>query len=70
MPVNPGWSRVVSSGQLNDPGEIFTVAIGLAAGQRIELYGVQLEAQVSPSRYRPTTQTAGVFPDAHWALMN
>jgi hypothetical protein len=66
VPIRPGWSRVVSSGQLNDSGEVFTVAISLAAGQRVELYGVQLEAQISPSRYRPTTQIAGVFSNAHW----
>jgi hypothetical protein len=68
VPVKPGWSRVVSSGQLNDSGEVFTIAISLAAGQRVELYGVQLEAQISPSRYRPTTQTAGVFSNAHWGV--
>jgi hypothetical protein len=66
--VTPGWSRVVSSGQLNDAGSIFTVAISLTAGQRVELYGVQVEAQASPSRYRPTAQTAGVFSNAHWGV--
>lgn len=68
LPVNPTWSRIVSSGQLNDPGAIFTVAISLAAGQQVELYGFQLEAQISPSRYRPTAQTAGVYSNAHWAV--
>jgi hypothetical protein len=68
VPITRGWSRVVSSGQLNDPGKIFTVAISLAAGQRVELYGVQLEAQISPSRYRATTRTAGVFSNAHWGI--
>jgi hypothetical protein len=68
LPVNPSWTRIVSSGQLNDPGAIFTVGIGLAAGQRLELYGFQLEAQISPSRYRPTAQTAGVYSNAHWAV--
>jgi len=66
-PVNPTWSRIASSGQLTDPGAVFTVAISLAAGQRVELYGVQLDAQMSPSRYRPTAQTAGIYPNAHWA---
>jgi hypothetical protein len=68
VPVNPGWSRVVSSGQLNDPGTTFTVGISVPAGQRVELYGVQLEAQISPSRYRPTTHTAGVYSNAHWGV--
>jgi hypothetical protein len=68
LAVGPGWSRVVSSGRLNDPEANFTVAISLAAGQQLQLYGVQLEAQLAPSRYRPTTQAGGLFPNAHWAV--
>jgi hypothetical protein len=68
VPIGPSWSRIVSSGQLNDSGAIFTVAISLAAGQQVELYGPQLEAQISPSRYRPTNQTAGIYSNAHWAV--
>jgi hypothetical protein len=68
LPVKASWTRIISSGQLNDPGAIFTVAISLAAGQRVELYGLQLEAQISPSRYRPTTQSAGIYSNAHWAV--
>jgi len=67
-PITPNWSRCVSSGQLIDSGAIFTVAISVGAGQQIQLYGFQLEPQISPSRYRPTTQTAGVYSNAHWAV--
>jgi hypothetical protein len=66
--VGPSWSRVVSSGRLDDPRTNFTVAISLGAGQQLQLYGVQLEAQIAPSRYRPTTQAGGVFSNAHWAI--
>jgi len=66
--VGPAWSRVVSSGQLNDSGTTFTVGIGLAAGQQVGLYGVQLEPQISPSRYRPTTNIGGVYANAHWGI--
>ncbi len=66
--IGPNWSRVVSSGRLADPGEGFSVAIGLAAGQEVELYGPQLEAQTVPSRYRPTVATGGVYANAHWAV--
>jgi hypothetical protein len=68
VPVKPGWNRIVSSGRLNDSGVLFTVAISLAPGQRVELYGFQLEAQISPSRYRPTAKTAGIYSNAHWAV--
>jgi hypothetical protein len=68
VPVGPTWRRVVSSGQLEDPGSNFTVAISLAAGQQLQLYGIQLETQLAPSRYRPTMQAGGVFLNAHWAV--
>ncbi len=66
--VGPEWGRIVSSGQLDDAGTQFTVGINLPAGQQVGLYGVQLEPQVSPSRYRPTAGMGGVFASAHWGV--
>ena len=63
-----GWSRIVSQGQLNDTGTSITVSITLAPGQEVRLYGLQLEPQIAPTRYRPTTQIAGVYANAHWAV--
>ena len=67
-PVGPTWSRLVSSGSLDDEGSQFTVAIALAAGQQVGLYGVQLEPQVYPSRYRSTASVGGVFSNSHWGV--
>ena len=66
--VSADWNRVTSSGRLSDPGTEFTVAIQLAAGQQLGLYGPQLEPQVSPSRFRPTGSVGGVFQNAHWGV--
>lgn len=66
--IGPSWSRIVSSGQLDDSSTTFTVGIDLAAGQQVGLYGMQLEAQVSPSRYRPTGDMGGVYANAHWGV--
>lgn len=66
--IGPAWTRVVSSGALGDAGTSFTAAIRLAAGQQIDLYGPQLEPQLAPSLYRPTTATGGVYPKSHWAV--
>lgn len=66
--IGPAWTRIVSSGQLNDPGTSFTVAISLAPGQQAGFYGPQLEPQIMPSRYRPTSQTGGVYGNAHWGI--
>lgn len=67
--IGPAWSRVVSSGQLcDDQASNFTIAVSLTAGQQVQLYGLQLEPQIAPSRYRPTTQVGGVYSSAHWAV--
>jgi hypothetical protein len=65
--AGPQWTRVVSSGALPDQGTTFTVAISLAPGQQITLYGPQLEAQILPSRYRPTGN-GGIYSNAHWGV--
>jgi hypothetical protein len=64
--VGPQWTRVVSSGNLGDPGAGFSAGMILAAGQQISIFGVQLEPQPSPSPYRSTTVTGGVYAKAHW----
>jgi hypothetical protein len=68
VPVGSNWTRVASSGQLNDPGTGMTIGISLAPGRQVQVYGPQLEAQIAPSRYRPTAQTGGVYASAHWAI--
>ncbi len=62
------WTRVVSSGQLSDTGASLNVAVQVTPGQQIVLYGPQLEAQLAPSRYRPTLESGGVYSNAHWAV--
>lgn len=66
--AGPVWSRIVSSGRLNDSSATLTAGISLAPGQQIGIYGAQLEPQIAPSRYRPTAQTGGVFANAHWGV--
>ena len=66
--IRPNWSRVVSSGALSDQGVGLTIAIRLAPGQQVWLYGPQLEPQIQPSRYRPTQNRCGVYPNAHWSV--
>jgi hypothetical protein len=68
LPIGPAWARIVSSGRLSDSGSSFTVAVALAAAQELQLYGFQLEPQIAPSGYRPTTQVGGIYANAHWAV--
>jgi hypothetical protein len=67
-PLAQQWSRILSSGKLDDSGAGLSVAISLAAGQTVSLFGPQLEPQLLPSRFRPTYSSAGVYPNAHWAM--
>lgn len=64
--VGPNWNRIISTGQLNDPGTQFAVGVNLAPGQQITVFGLQLEGQIQPSRYRPTIGSGGVYSNAHW----
>ena len=66
--VSSTWQRLVSSGRLIDPGTAFTVGLSLLPGQQLLVYGPQLEAQVSPSSYRPTAQTSSVYQNSHWSV--
>ncbi|MBV8812523.1 MAG: hypothetical protein JO033_27950 [Acidobacteriaceae bacterium] len=65
--VGPQWTRVLSSGALNDYGTSLSAGIILSAGQQVSAFGLQLEAQPSPSQYRATAQTGGVYTEAHWS---
>jgi hypothetical protein len=67
-PLGTQWARISSSGTLSDIGVGLSVAISLAAGQSVSLFGPQLEPQFAPSRFRPTYSTGGVYPTAHWAV--
>lgn len=66
--IGPTWTRLVSSGALNDSSNAFTIAIVVNAGQQMRVFGPQLEAQIEPSRYRPTNAQGGVYPNAHWGV--
>jgi hypothetical protein len=67
FPCGTSWSRIVSTGRLNDAGITLTVEVQLQPGQTVQLCGPQLEPQIEPSRYRPTTSRSGVYANAHWA---
>lgn len=68
LPVSQTWSRIASSGQLADAGQSFTISLLIGPGQQVSVFGPQLEAQIAPSRYRPTFQIGGVHSSAHWGV--
>lgn len=62
----PVWNRIDAPIRLNDSSTSLTAAIQLQPGGMLQLYGPQLEPQSSPSRYRPTSSSSGVYANAHW----
>jgi hypothetical protein len=66
--VDTTWNRFWTGGQLTETGSGITVGLSLSAGQQLEIFGFQLEAQVSPSQYRPTSRRGSVYFNAHWAM--
>jgi hypothetical protein len=65
--IGPAWRRVGLTARLAGTGDVVTCGVALAAGQSVELYGFQLEAQLAPSDYKETLQRGGVYPEARFA---
>ena len=65
--VDNTWTRVQSSGRLNDGGNTLIIGMNLTPGQSVTIYGPQLEAQAQSSPYRATTAVSGVYPKCYWA---
>jgi hypothetical protein len=63
--VNSNWLRLVNAAQLPDQQMSVTVSIVVPPAQTVVIWGPQLEPQLSPSRYRATAGTGGVYPNAH-----
>jgi hypothetical protein len=67
--VKPGseWQRywLMASGW--PPGEGMDFGIRVQAGGPVDVSGFQLEGQLSPSGYKKTTSTCGVYADARFA---
>ena len=64
--VNTGWTRICSSGRLNDGGTVLTVGFRLAPGQSVCVYGPQLEPQSDSSPYQSTANVSAIFPNCFW----
>jgi hypothetical protein len=59
---NSQWMRVSLTSSLATQDTSLSFGISVAAGVRISVYGLQVEAQTAPSLYKPTTDRSGVYP--------
>lgn len=67
LEVGMAWNRIASSSQLTKNADNFVAGIQLLPGQDFALFGLQLEPQLVPSRYRATPSLGGIYPNAHWS---
>jgi hypothetical protein len=60
------WKRLVLSGSFGGVEEALTFGVEIGAGQAVELFGVQAEAQPGASGYKKTLSACGVYPAARF----
>jgi len=60
--ISSSWNRVFLSTTTPDGSDTSTFGITISAGQQIDLFGVQVEAQAIPSTYVQTLDRSGVYP--------
>ena len=61
------WSRISLSGRLITAAVSITVGITVPAGQSVDVYGFQLEAQPAASPYQASFSASGVYANAHFS---
>ena len=64
--VQPNWTRIAVSGKQNTTAEITTAGITVAAGQSIDIFGLQLEPQPAASPYKVSFSANGIYDNAHF----
>lgn len=65
LQVGPEWKRLGSSGRGEGASDNVTFAIGVEARSEIEIYGIQAEAQPSPSEYKESP-SGGIYSEARF----
>jgi hypothetical protein len=64
--LGTAWTRLINSVQLSDSQMSITASVIVPAAQTVVVWGPQLEPQPSPSRYRATNSSSGVYQNAHF----
>jgi hypothetical protein len=64
--IGPMWKRVYVSGRGDDAATGSTFSLSLAAGQTVSVWGLQLEVQPYPSKYKQTASARGVYEQTYF----
>jgi hypothetical protein len=65
--IGPGWRQFYVSGPGTAGATHSVVSIELAAGQTIQVWGLQFEAQPYASQYKPSAAAGGIYPETYFA---
>jgi hypothetical protein len=65
--VGTQWTRVCLSGTGTAGAAQSSFSLLVAAGQTIQVFGLQVEAQPAPSVYKPTQAAAGIYEETYFA---
>lgn len=65
--VGPAWSRAYVSGAGTSGAGQSAFSLVLAAGQTINVWGLQVEAQPYPSAYKVTGTALGIYEETYFA---
>lgn len=68
VPVGPSWTRAYLSGAGISGAAQSTFSLMLAAGQAIDIWGVQVETQPYPSAYKETTAAIGIYEQTYFKI--
>jgi hypothetical protein len=64
--VGPAWKRVFVTGTGTTGALQSTFSIEIAAGQTIDIWGLQAEAQPHPSAYKQTVAALGIYEETYF----
>jgi hypothetical protein len=65
--IGPQWTRINVTATGAAGAASSTFSIGIAAGQTIDVFGPQVEAQPFPSVYRQTAAALGIYGETYFA---
>lgn len=65
--VGPAWKRFSVSGAGNAGAAQSTLAVTVPAGQSIDVWGLQAEAQPAPSTYKQSGTALGIYAETRFA---
>jgi hypothetical protein len=64
--VGLGWQRVFVGSKGVGGAQQSTFSIALAAGQTVDVWGLQVEAQPYPSAYKQTSAAVGIYEETYF----